>query len=219
MRLGDWVGAIVDRNGRLLARSVLADQLVGRNATPAALEAIKYGKQGIYEGRTLEGLDTIFVFYTSPLTGWSVHYAVPRAACNAPLHNILWIVVLCTAAAVAVALFLFSLVSREAARQRGEQARREIEAQFRTMAQAMPNHVWTAPADGHLDWFNDQVYAYAAPRQASSTVPAGGVSSIPTTWRQPRPLGGALASGKTYEVEIRLRGATALAGTSRGPWR
>ena len=125
------------------------------------MEAIKHGKQGIYEGRTLEGLDTIFVFYTSPLTGWSVHYAVPRAAYNAPLHNILWIVVLCTAAAVAVALFLFSLVSREAARQRGEHARREIEAQFRTFAQAMPNHVWTSPPDGLLDWFNDQTYAYS----------------------------------------------------------
>ena len=47
------------------------------------------------------------------------------------------------------------------AQKRAEEQLRASEAQFRTMAQAVPNHVWTAPADGHLDWFNDQVYAYA----------------------------------------------------------
>ena len=30
-----------------------------------------------------------------------------------------------------------------------------------TFAQAMPNHVWTAPPDGLLDWFNDRVYEYS----------------------------------------------------------
>ncbi len=208
---GDWVGAIVDRNGRLLARSVLADQLVGRQATPAALEAIKHGKQGIYEGRTLEGLDTVFVFYTSPLTGWSVHYAVPRAAYNAPLHNILWIVVLCTAAAVAVALFLFSIVSREAARQRAEQARREIEAQFRTFAQAMPNHVWTSPPDGLLDWFNDQTYAYSGAKPGeldgegwTRIVHPDDIAAAGETWAA------SVSSGKPYEHEFRLRGADGI---------
>ena len=36
------------------------------------------------------------------------------------------------------------------------------ENQFRTMAQAMPNHVWTASPDGLLDWFNQQVYDFIA---------------------------------------------------------
>ncbi len=113
------------RPQRQAARPQRTSRTVGRTAgDPVALEAIKKGTQGIYEGRTLEGLDTIFAFYTSPLTGWSVHYAVPRASYNAPFHNILWIVVLCTVAAVAVALILFLIISREAARQRAEQARR-----------------------------------------------------------------------------------------------
>ena len=38
---------------------------------------------------------------------------------------------------------------------------RASEAQFRTLAQAMPNHVWTARPDGQLDWFNERVYEYS----------------------------------------------------------
>ena len=43
-------------------------------------------------------------------------------------------------------------------RRRMEQALRASEHQFRSLAQAMPCHVWTARPDGMLDWFNDQVY-------------------------------------------------------------
>ena len=42
-----------------------------------------------------------------------------------------------------------------------EEALRRSEAQFRSLAEAMPNHVWTSRADGHLDWFNPQVYDYS----------------------------------------------------------
>ena len=119
----DWVGAVVDRNGRLLARSVLANQFVGQHATSVALEAIKRGKQGIYDGHTLEGLDMVFAFYTSPLTGWSVHYAVPRAAYQAPLYRTVWFLFLTGVIAVLLAAFLFSIVARQnVARRRADMA-------------------------------------------------------------------------------------------------
>ena len=35
-----------------------------------------------------------------------------------------------------------------------EHALRRSEAQFRTLAEVMPNHVWTASPDGTIDWFN-----------------------------------------------------------------
>src|SRR5690606_31340925 len=49
-------------------------------------------------------------------------------------------------------------------RVRSEAAARENDAQFRTLAQVLPSHVWTAGPDGLLDWFNDQVYAYTGAR-------------------------------------------------------
>ena len=62
------------------------------------------------------------------------------------------------------------------AQKRAEAELRASELLFRTMAQAMPNHVWTAPADGYLDWFNDQVYAYAG--AAPGSLDGGGWKAI-----------------------------------------
>jgi PAS domain S-box-containing protein len=80
------------------------------------------------------------------------------------------------------------------------------EAEFRTFAQAMPNHVWASPPDGQLDWFNQRVYDY-------SGHPAGSLHG--TGWTQmvhPEDLGRAaerwstsLQSGETYKTEFRLR--------------
>ena len=42
-----------------------------------------------------------------------------------------------------------------------EQALRQSEAEFRTLAEAVPHHVWTAKPDGLLNWFNPRVYEYA----------------------------------------------------------
>jgi len=202
----DWIGAIVDHNGRLLGRSVLASELVGKKATGVALEAIKHSTQGVYGGRTLEGLDTVFAFYTSPLTGWSVHYAVPRAAYNAPLRNLLWIIGLCGAAAVMFAFVLFSILSREAARQRDEQLAREKDAEFRVLAEAMPNHVWTALPNGSLDWFNEQTYNYSKAKRGgldgqgwADLVHPEDLPAAAEHWAT------ALGSGSPYQTEFRLR--------------
>ena len=92
------------------------------------------------------------------------------------------------------------------ARRRAEEELRASEDLFRTMAQAMPNHVWAARADGHIDWFNDQVYAYsgAAPGALDgagwrSLVHPDDLAVASDRWER------ALQSGQTYEVELRLR--------------
>ena len=82
------------------------------------------------------------------------------------------------------------------------------EAQFRTLAQAMPNHVWTARPDGHLDWFNDRVYEYSGATPEilngegwSSLVHPDDLSSVTELWRA------ALQSGSPYEAQFRIRSA------------
>ncbi|MES2441472.1 MAG: PAS domain-containing protein [Pseudomonadota bacterium] len=87
-------------------------------------------------------------------------------------------------------------------------ALRESEARFRTLAEAMRNHAWTARPDGYLDWFNGQVYAYsgAAPgtldgAEWAAIVHPDDVGGAAERW------GAALASGEPYEAEFRLRDA------------
>ncbi len=89
-----------------------------------------------------------------------------------------------------------------------EQRLAASEAQFRGFAQAMPNHVWTSPPDGRLDWFNERVYEYsgAAPGDLdgeawAAMVHPEDVAAAAARWA------GALASGEHYETEFRLRRA------------
>ncbi len=90
----------------------------------------------------------------------------------------------------------------------GEQALRASEAQFRSFAQAMPNHVWTAPPNGELDWFNDRVYEYSGAavgqldgQRWTAMVHADDLDGAARQWAA------ALATGQTYETEFRLRRA------------
>jgi PAS domain S-box-containing protein len=89
-----------------------------------------------------------------------------------------------------------------------EQALRESEAQFRTLAEALPNHVWTARPDGLLDWFNDRVYQYSG--AALGDLDGAGWTRIVHPDDLPEAAArwaAALATGETYEAEFRLLNA------------
>ena len=89
-----------------------------------------------------------------------------------------------------------------------EAAVRASEAQFRTFAQAMPNHVWTASPDGELDWFNERIYEYSGATHAqlinggwANLVHPDDLARVVAQWTQ------AVDSGATYETEFRIRRA------------
>src|SRR5580704_12204764 len=89
-----------------------------------------------------------------------------------------------------------------------EQALRQSEAEFRTLAEAVPHHVWTATPEGLLNWFNPRVYEYAgtAPGDLDGDkwgkiVHPDDVANAVAGWTQ------AIGTGKAYEVEFRLRRA------------
>ncbi len=85
-------------------------------------------------------------------------------------------------------------------------ALRDSEAQFRTLAQAMPNQVWMAQPDGQLHWFNDLTYAYSGAAGGAldgdgwvGIVHPDDVPNAAERWTL------SLSSGVTYETEFRLR--------------
>ncbi len=90
-------------------------------------------------------------------------------------------------------------------------ALRESEAQFRTFAEVMPNHVWASPPSGHLDWFNNRTYEYtgAAPGELDGPGWAGVVHPDDLPSANAR-WAAALANGTPYETEFRLRRADGL---------
>lgn len=85
------------------------------------------------------------------------------------------------------------------------------EARFRSLAQSMPNHVWTARKDGKLDWFNDRVYAYGGVEPGSLDgdkwaimVHSDDLAPAAAAWTD------AISTGERYEVEFRLRRADGM---------
>ena len=92
------------------------------------------------------------------------------------------------------------------ARKRIEQELAISATRFRSLAQSMPNHVWTAKPDGRVDWFNDRVYEYAGAAPGSLDgagwavmVQQEDIEHAAATWTA------ALADGEAYETEFRLR--------------
>jgi PAS domain S-box-containing protein len=89
-----------------------------------------------------------------------------------------------------------------------ERAIRQREEEFRTLAEALPHHVWTATPDGTFNWFNPRVYDYVGvkPGELSSKIwskmvhPDDAAASV-TAWTR------AVTSGRFFEIEFRMRGA------------
>ncbi len=91
---------------------------------------------------------------------------------------------------------------------RAEAAAAESDSRFRSLAQSMPNHAWTARPDGNLDWFNEQVYAYCG--KAQGALDGAGWASIvhpDDLAATARAWAAALAQGELYQTEFRLRRA------------
>ena len=79
------ISALVDREGLFISRSREQSARVGTPATQYVREAVADSQRsGIYAGRTYEGLVNHSAFYTSPLTGWSAHIAIPSALIDRP---------------------------------------------------------------------------------------------------------------------------------------
>lgn len=90
-------------------------------------------------------------------------------------------------------------------RMKAERALRESEAMFRTMANAMPQIVWSTLPDGYQDYFNDQWYEFtgAAP---GSTVGNDWVALFHPDDRERtgKIWQHSLETGEPYEIEYRI---------------
>lgn len=91
-------------------------------------------------------------------------------------------------------------------RRLAQRALRESETKFRALAHAMPNHVWTAPPNGRLDWFNERIYQYCGVAEGELD------DGRWTHFVHPDDLGNAaelwiaaVSTDTTYQTEFRLR--------------
>ena len=101
------VTAVVDRQGRFIARSLDYEARLGTPATHFVRDAVARGPTGFYSGITYEGVKNYSAYVTSPLTGWSTHIAVSSSLVTGPAQ-FWWLSLL--VAGVAAILFACGLI-------------------------------------------------------------------------------------------------------------
>src|ERR1700719_368742 len=126
-----------------------------------------------------------------------------------PVHHLLPFLFLLLAAIAACGAAIASwFFNRFMAVRKGDiKQARERELYFQTMAEAVPEIIWTAGPDGGDDYFNQRCYDYTGrtfeQMQGSAWVEIIHPEDSPgclTKWQT------ALRTGEAYDVEYRLRG-------------
>ncbi len=75
----EWIASLVDRQGVVLARSRHPERFVGQLASPVAQQRLRAGREGVWESRTLEGIDVRAFFDTVPGSEWKVLISIPNS--------------------------------------------------------------------------------------------------------------------------------------------
>ncbi|MDB5999565.1 MAG: putative histidine kinase, hybrid, partial [Rhizobacter sp.] len=73
-----WIGAVVDKEGKLVARNRDVDRFLGRSASPDMVRSMAERPDGFIESTTLDGISTVSFFSRAPSSGWGVIIGVPR---------------------------------------------------------------------------------------------------------------------------------------------
>ena len=108
----DWQAAIIDRTGRLIARSVDPDQYRGRSVSSVALGQFAAHREGVFSNRNLAGIPVQAFFSTVPSSNWRVLVSIPTEDLRrVPLHAAAFL-----AAIMAVMLVLALVAARWFAR-------------------------------------------------------------------------------------------------------
>ncbi len=90
---GDWVVAVIDRQGNFISRSHRADDLVGQPARPELVTAAGASFDGLIRHQTIEGIESYDAFTHSRWTGWTIAVAAPVSAIETPAtQSIAWLV-------------------------------------------------------------------------------------------------------------------------------
>lgn len=99
-----WIATVIDRSDRVVARSRRHEVFLGAPAPDPFLNASREA-EGIWEGRSLEGVEVLGAYARSGVSGWTTFVGVPAAIVRAPLHHSLW-----TLLGLGVGLFLLSVL-------------------------------------------------------------------------------------------------------------
>jgi len=109
----EWLVAVIDNSGTIVARSRDAETYVGQKAVAELLEATKQRKSGNIETKSKDGIDVVTAFDHSKVWGWTVVVGAPRAHLNADLTRTTTITVLLIGLGIGMGSLLAYILARQ----------------------------------------------------------------------------------------------------------
>ena len=88
----DWIGAVLDRDGRVIGRSRDPDRYFGKEETADLTQRIRGEPAGLFSGTVIDGRPSIGAFVRSTATGWTVLLGMPATVVSNSLYRWLFIV-------------------------------------------------------------------------------------------------------------------------------
>ena len=108
----EWLAAVFDSSGTIVARSLDAERFVGEKAVDGLLEGFAAHREGTLETVTKEGTPVVSSFSRSAVSDWRVAVAAPKAALDAELYRLVAWVLAGTTVAVGLGLWLVARLAR-----------------------------------------------------------------------------------------------------------
>lgn len=196
--------SLIRDDGQLVSRFPLPDGPLDLSKYVLFTDYLPKAPSGVYDAVSPADGETRVVAYrrvpdTNLLALASISAEPALGAVRSNASWALGLAIPAIAGLFALAYWTFSLLRRDA-------REREVEAQFKLVAEAMPNHVWTARSDGKLDWFNSRIYEYTGASQGSldgegwaAVVHPDDLDEAVRRWTA------AIADGTAYKTEFRLK--------------
>lgn len=101
-----WITAIIDRGGRIVARSADMQRYVGTQAIPQVRERMRQQAEGAFETWSLDGKEVLAVMARAPKSGWTVAIGIPLENLRSEMRRKLWSLVLATVGLLGAGLLI-----------------------------------------------------------------------------------------------------------------
>jgi diguanylate cyclase (GGDEF)-like protein len=94
---GDWIGAVFDSTGTIVARTHQMERYVGTKGTPEVIARMAQVPEDFLESTTVEGIPVLVVFSRSAVSNWTMAIGIPLKNLTDRLAQTLWWLVAGTA--------------------------------------------------------------------------------------------------------------------------
>lgn len=111
----DWIGVVLDRNDRIVARNVDPEKNVGQLASQSLRDALDQSPSGWFHGTTIAGAVVYTPYRRSETTGWVFAMGIPAYAVEQVATRARWLLALGLLGTVGLAIALATIVGRRIA--------------------------------------------------------------------------------------------------------